>query len=320
VQVAEETPTLHHIAKVSLEQEICGASFWKNGADINVAILESDSSVTLWNAHGEQSATLLRPTKQGHGANCVHFCPNLNLIISGHESGVLLIRSSSTRLTQSIQAHGSRVVALSAALAANRLASASSDGTVCFWLLSDNSELSLSEAATSLDTFCGITALALSPDAALFAIGDDAGNVSVWDMRRRAVLWSHLAFGLCVTSLAFSPNGNALAGGSLDGTACLWASQNGFQLHGWNQPQRESSSNVAPLATGAITALAFAPNGRRLALGHRDGTVGIYDSWTERLLHKIYTSNEVRQLLFSEDGSLLAVASSRHVSLWRLIP
>jgi WD40 repeat protein len=160
------------------------------------------------------------------------------------------------------------------------------------------------------------------PNATLLAIGDDAGTSSVWDVRHRRVLWSHSAFRLCVTSLAFSPNGNALAGASLDATACLWASQNGFQLHGWNQSRAadETSSAVTPLGIGAFTALAFSPDGRQLALGQRDGTVGIYDSWTERLLHQLHTSNEVCQLVFATDGNLLAVASSRHVSLWRLIP
>jgi len=65
-------------------------------------------------------------------------------------------------------------------------------------------------------------AAALDADGGLFATGNEAGDVCLWDTASGQpvrVLSGHQA---AVTAVAFAPAGGVLAAGSADGTVCLW--------------------------------------------------------------------------------------------------
>src|SRR5205807_7514001 len=102
---------------------------------------------------------------------------------------------------------------------------------------------------------------AFAPDAPLLAAGDAAGCVLVWDAGAPGVKpreYNHY-FGGVVAGLAFAPGGGPLAAGFHDWAATyplLW--QRGKP----NRPRR-----LEGLA-GAGGCLAFAPDGRTLAVGY----------------------------------------------------
>ncbi len=66
------------------------------------------------------------------------------------------------------------------------------------------------------------TALALSADSAVLAVGGDDGAIRVWAVPSCALVKTLRGHRAQVTSLAFSPDGARLVSGSVDGTALVW--------------------------------------------------------------------------------------------------
>jgi WD40 repeat protein len=72
----------------------------------------------------------------------------------------------------------------------------------------------------------------------------------------------------CVTSVAFSPDGQILASGSEDGTVILWDTATNQPI---GIPFHQTDSNLG------ITSIAFSPDGRFLASSDYDGIIVVWD-------------------------------------------
>jgi len=123
-----------------------------------------------------------------------------------------------------------------------------------------------------------VRALAFAPDGRVLATaawppakkGEQVrGEVTVWDLQTQKPLRTLPVPGP-VRALAVSPDGQWLAagGGAIDegpGRVHLWDLRSGRLLR------------MVETAEGIIPAVAFAPDGRTLALGSWDGTVRLWD-------------------------------------------
>jgi WD40 repeat protein/serine/threonine protein kinase len=158
-----------------------------------------------------------------------------------------------------------------------------------------------------------VTAAAFSPDGKSIALADGQRRVLLRDANsgRRVVLVKALAGE--VGALAFSPDGKLLAFASKDEVIKLWDAPAGKGLRAW---KLSASWQVVPelpaeVATGKVP-LAFSPDGKRLASGHRDRVVRVWDAATTRKLlifgHGGYPNTPgCYALAYSPDGGLLAV-------------
>ncbi|WFB05745.1 serine/threonine protein kinase [Streptomyces sp. LX-29] len=112
----------------------------------------------------------------------------------------------------------------------------------------------------------------------------------------------------------FSPDGQILALGQLDGTVRLW-----------NAATRQEVVTLKG-HKGTVNALAFHPSGRTLAGAGRDGTVRLWDTASGKSTATFTCPNSLEAVAFSPDGKMLAAglgsgtgfSSKDTVRLWTI--
>jgi DNA-binding beta-propeller fold protein YncE len=143
-----------------------------------------------------------------------------------------------------------------------------------------------------------------SPDGRLLAV---AHSIRVYlyaaaDLREVRFLLT----GSPVLSVAFSPNGQALASGYLDSTIRLWDAASGALLR------------TLEGHTSRVLGVAFSPDSRLLASASWDNTIRLWDAASGALLRTLEGHTEdVNSVAFSPDGRLLASGSlDNTIRLW----
>lgn len=150
--------------------------------------------------------------------------------------------------------------------------------------------------------------VALNPTGALLALSQD-GVVRLWDLEtqtEQAVLLD--APDLTVQNLAFSPDGQVLAGS---------VSPPGSAVKLWDLATGAQRSIVLPDPAARITALAFSPDGLFVAAQTQDSNVWILPLRAGVAPVVLRSGAErIRGVAFSSDSALLALATSDGVQVW----
>lgn len=161
--------------------------------------------------------------------------------------------------------------------------------------------------------------LALSPDGATAATGDDHGDIVLWDVPRRARKFNLESHTQSLTGVAVSPDGKTIATSSDDGTARVW-DRTGKSLRKIKFEQGRGGLMVRGLA--------FAPDGKSIALAHVWEGITIWDARDGQLKRHIQPNKRkgigirMNTLAFSPAGRYLAWAGmdapAPGTTLWNL--
>jgi WD40 repeat protein len=151
-----------------------------------------------------------------------------------------------------------------------------------------------------------VRCLAFQPDGKRLVSGSWGQHLLLWDVRT-AKLINVVARGARVLAVAFHPTGNLLA----------WGAYMPGSVYALPWPQ---AGQQVPALLGShpwgIFALAFSPDGSRLASGDGDGVIKLWEPTERRELATLPGSKGIYSLAFSPDGGTLASGSLDGAVRW----
>jgi WD40 repeat protein len=188
-------------------------------------------------------------------------------------------------------------------------------GVVRWWDLNARRQIVWHELADPATVWC------FSASAHYLAAGSD--ELCLWESNKGELLacWSQASW---VTALAFQPGGLLLASGHDDGVVRLWDYAGGrlaYELRGPISPSQSRSgepsrthfaprgSRRQPEGGSAISALAFSPDGRKLAVAAEDRSILLWDMRNGELLGCLLGhTDRIPSLAWHPDGRRLVSA------------
>ena len=264
-----------------------------------------DHTLRLWDATNGESIAVLR----GHAGEVVSvdYSPDGARIASSSTDGTTRVWDAHLAERNGVlRGHSTFVYGVAFHPDGERLASASWDGTVRLWNATSGRET----AVIRYPTKTIINSVAIDPSGELLATLGRDNAVRLWDVGTGKPLhqWSMPTDHWQDSRLTFSPNGNLLAAGSIDGSVHI------LDVRG------RGTWAVLPGHRGNVHDVAFSPDGRLLASADAgpDRSIRIWDVAKKELVQVLQGhTDEVIALAFSPDGKLLACGSTEgEVRLW----
>lgn len=273
------------------------AAFSKDGSQLT--ILNDEGEIAQWDSTSGQELWRCTTEAVHPVRDALILGDNLAVLASG-EAGVIQVAMDATCATQ--WQNPNPALGLVRDLSGNRL------------LVRNESQVAIVDTTTgdlisSLDAIVGSTnndhiiTAALTADAGLIGVLDNKGTLTLSDASGAGViakLKGHAASG---SVLAFSGDGNTLTTGSVDGT-----------IRAWHLTTLRPC--LMPGTSGRV--VAFSPDGQQVASGDSQGQLALAQTGNcaeARLLPVNPNRAWVQDIIFSNDGTQIAVASGSMVSL-----
>jgi WD40 repeat protein len=178
------------------------------------------------------------------------------------------------------------------------------------------------EAGTLKGHTAVIQAIAFSPDGKTLASGSSDKTMRLWDIGKRAEVRAlslpdppagakpSRGFPGLVFAVTFSPDSKTVAAGGGDGAGAAG------ELVLWNAGTGKEQRRLLGDDGQQVWAVAFTPNGKRLAAGFTGGSIRLFDVQTGKVVREFAGGDQLRGLAVSPDGRTVAAAIRNEIMLW----
>jgi WD40 repeat protein len=254
-------------------------------------------------------------TDLGSPALGVAFSEARESLVAGFEDGSLRVWKKAADREflagedkgKQIKAHAKAVTGVSAG--GDLVASGSTDGKVLVW------NLPADRPAHTLSAGAAVRCVALSADGKLLASGGDDNAVQLWDPATGKPIRKLTGPTDWVLSVAVSPDGKFVAAGGHDGRLWLWET-GGKKL--FDVLAQAPLPPKAAVETNVVSALAFSPDGKQIALGGSDGKVYQFQANDGKFIRAIAGhTGAITGLAYHPGNAALASSSKdRSLRLW----
>jgi WD40 repeat protein len=241
------------------------------------------------------------------GRVCCRLSPGAWRVAVGDSAGKLALFETATgRLSRVLRAEGPVVATLCWSADGKTLATGQGDDTVRLWDVASGREVHVLRLPRNRDP-SATDSLAFSPDARRLLVSRQ--KLRMFDVATGRELWAGSHSGAVL-----SPDGQTVAACANDGLVLLDAATGGVRA------THRIGDRVPGLPFEAE--LAFAPDGRLLAVSHPDGSIRLHDTKTGEVHSPFRTLSGGRTSTpcFSPDGKWLAVVSGGELRLWEVFP
>jgi WD40 repeat protein/class 3 adenylate cyclase len=234
------------------------------------------------------------------GCTCVAFTADGQMLAAGAEDGAIRLWRMTGLLVHTLSGHAGVVRGVAFAPDGRVLASAGEDRAVRLWRVADGLTTHLLLGHTDR-----VTGVAFAPTGTILVSSAEDKTLRLWRTADGILLRTmegHTAGVLCV---AFAPDGQTLAsgGGAYDRTVRLWRVTDGTVVRTLFGSQRR----VLEGHTGAITSLAWAPDGQTLASGAADRSIRLWNPAAGVFIRELVGHTDVVSgLAWAPDGQTLA--------------
>jgi len=231
-----------------------------------------DELIKLWNL---ETGTLLRNLTHQHHASVrsLAISPDSQILISGSFDQTIVFWSLPDGKVIETISDREPIAAIALSADGKLLASTGDNGTVKLWSMTSGEAL----AQSSGNKYC-IGSLAISPDSQTIAAGTVNGYVVLWQLKNMndgqqpqiKLSQTIKAHAGQINACVFSPDGQYLITGSVDGKAKVW-------YRGADLSFSDKARSILKGDPGrSVMSVAIAPDSRSIAIGGADGTIQLW--------------------------------------------